>query len=211
MGSTEVELIESGDSVCRSIAAGTPFEPETLEVWAQLCEGGGTVIDVGAYAGLFSIAAARLGCRRVIAVEPMHAERCRQNFALCGVHPELHEACATDHSGMVAFRYNPLVPGMTAGGSLIRPSGGTESVERRVPAMTLDSLGLEECRAVKIDVERAEPLVLAGARELLRRCRPTLIVEALGDEERRAVLEAAPEYEVVHVADERNLVMVPAW
>jgi hypothetical protein len=75
--------------------------------------------------------------------------------------------------------------------------------------VTIDQMHLDGVRAVKIDVERAEPLVLAGARDTLRRCRPVLLVEALGEWERDAVLAAVPDYRLEAVLDRRNLHLVP--
>jgi FkbM family methyltransferase len=47
----------------------------------------------------------------------------------------------------------------------------------RVRIRTIDSLGLEQCGLIKIDVEGFEPRVLRGAAETIRRCRPGLYVE----------------------------------
>ncbi len=48
----------------------------------------------------------------------------------------------------------------------------------RVPMMTLDSLELDRCRLIKIDVEGMEFEVLLGARETLEKCKPFLYLEA---------------------------------
>jgi len=47
----------------------------------------------------------------------------------------------------------------------------------RVRVMTLDSLGLSDVTAIKLDAEGAEQEVLEGARQTLTRCRPVLSVE----------------------------------
>jgi hypothetical protein len=58
---------------------------------------------------------------------------------------------------------------------------------------TLDRLwsaaGRPRVDAVKVDVEGAEPDVLAGAAVLLRSCRPVLVVEAETDAQLAAVEE----------------------
>lgn len=212
-GTVFAELIESGDIICRQIRAGQKFETKTLEKWAEICIGG-VVIDVGCYSGLFSIIAAKRRCE-VIAFEAMenHVARCLENFRRNSVTVDLRHACATDRDGMTEIRFNPKVPGLTSGASMIRPSGGrntpSENVAVAVQGMTIDGLGLKQCTAMKIDVERGEPMVLAGARQTLERCRPVLIVEVLGEAEKRAVRACLPDYEVAEEMDVRNWLMVP--
>lgn len=48
--------------------------------------------------------------------------------------------------------------------------------EVRVPVITIDSLGLQP-KAVKIDVEGAELMVLRGMRQTIERARPVLLIE----------------------------------
>lgn len=203
-----------GDRIVSSIFGGKPFEPESLDAWERLCEPGATVLDVGAYTGLYSIVAAKRGCR-VIAFEPLFANvaRCRENLEDNRVEHrvELRQEAVADKVGSVRFKYNGSVMGLTSGGSLIEPSGtgsGAKVVEIRVRCVTIDSLRLEECAAIKIDVERAEPLVLAGARLTLRRLRPALIVEVLGRHEKEAIKAAVPGYRVAATLDRRNWLMV---
>lgn len=213
-GPVMAKLIAAGDVICKQSQGGHAFEPATLAAWADLCASGGTVLDVGAYSGLFSIVAAKLGCE-VIAIEPMpkHVARCRENFALNSVSVDLRHAAASDRDGETEIKFNPKVPGLTSGASLIRPSGGrnlpSEVHRHRVQGIRIDTLALMECAAIKIDVERAEPMALAGAQETLRRCRPALVVEVLGEAEERAVRAAVPNYRVERELDGRNWLMVP--
>lgn len=202
-------LIATDDSIVRRLQGGLDFEPRSLEKWSEICAAGGTVIDVGAYTGLFSIIAAKRGCR-VIAFEPMrpHYERCLKNFDLNEVGVDLRYACASDAPGVVDLKYNPRVPFLTSGASLAWLNGAQQPSVHRVNAITIDSLDVEECCAIKIDVERAEPLVLAGARETIDRCQPALLVEVLGEQEAKAI--DVPGYEVAAVLDQRNWLMLPA-
>lgn len=215
VGDFTVLMREKRDRIVAACRRGESYEPESLAWWTAACESDdrrpGVAIDVGAYTGVYSILAAIW--RQVVAFEPMPANymRCKENFALNEVadYITLFQACASDRCGDVPFMWNPRVIGMTAGASMIRPSGGTASLTRTVSAMTIDSLNLERCVAVKIDVERGEPAVLRGARQTLERCRPLLLVEVLGEAEGAAVLAAAPGYRRQAVLDGRNWLMVP--
>lgn len=53
---------------------------------------------------------------------------------------------------------------------------GTENVE----VCTIDSLSLDDCDLIWLDVEGYEIQVLEGAKETIERCRPVIIVEKAG-------------------------------
>jgi hypothetical protein len=53
------------------------------------------------------------------------------------------------------------------------PSGGTS-----VDIITIDSLNLDACRLIKIDVEGMETEVIAGGTKTIKRLRPILYVES---------------------------------
>jgi FkbM family methyltransferase len=205
VGTAAVEMIEDGDRQCAHVRDGRGFEPDSLAIWGGLCARGGTALDVGAYTGLYSISAALLGCS-VIAFEPMpfNAKRLRLNSEANGVKVDLRQVVASDRSGETFITYNPRVK-LTSGASLVGKGGQ----RIKVRSMAIDDLKLEQVTAIKIDVERAEPLVLAGAVATIERCKPALLVEVLGDVEKAAVLAAVTGYRVEQEIDVRNWLMLP--
>jgi FkbM family methyltransferase len=164
------------------------------------------VLDIGAYTGLYAIAARLMGCH-AIAFEPMIANRSRfvANAAMNGVSIKVSSEAVSDRVGDAMLGYNPIP--FTAGASLLRRS----RVQLPVKTLTIDSLNLKQVTAVKIDVERAEPLVLAGARETLAKFRPPMLVEVLGEAEKAAVLAALRGlgYMPMALLDARNWLMLP--
>lgn len=210
VGPVTVRLISQGDRIAGSLKDRGPFEPATLETWALMCASanGGRVIDVGGYTGLFSVAGRLLGAH-VLAFEPMPSNRLRfqENCRLNKVSDKVSSEAIADRCGEGELSYNS-VP-YTAGASLVKEWQAGHKWP--VQLLTLDSLNLQKCCAIKIDVERAEPLVLRGARDLLQRCRPELLIEVLGDAEGDAVLEALDGLGYRHAVtlDVRNWLMVP--
>ena len=73
------------------------------------------------------------------------------------------------------------------------PSQGDKPV--KVPLVTLDSLDLESCAAIKIDVEGMESKVLAGAHDLIKRCQPALYIEANSSECTNPMIEFFREWD----------------
>lgn len=211
VGAVSAQLLAKGDSIVGHIRAKKPFEAKTLRRWVELCADGGTVLDIGAYSGLFAVLAAKQSCR-VIAFEPLHHARCRENFELNDVEVDLRSEVVSDRVGPMRIQINAAVRGMTSGASLIHPSGAGDRAmirNRAVQSVTIDSLRLTECAAIKIDVERAEPMVLRGAEKTLERLRPALLVEVLGKDEEAAVRAAVTGYRVAEELDERNWLMLP--
>jgi len=151
---------------------------------------GGLVLDVGAYVGTHTLAFSRfVGPQgRVISVEaqPESYRVLSANIAANGLEiVTAYHAIATDEVGQVgipvldvnssasfgsASLHDVLLPGHESG-----PGNGIE-VET-VPALTIDSLNLDRCDLIKIDVEGVEDLVLRGAGETLRRLAPVVYCE----------------------------------
>lgn len=208
VGSAVVNLIARGDRIVLGHTTRKSFEPETLEAWALMCAAadGGLVIDVGAYTGLFTIGARMIGAH-VLAFEPMLVNllRARENCRLNGVDDKINKKAISDTTGKAELGHSFVQ--YTSGASLV----GKGKASVTVDTLALDDLGLEQLAAMKVDVERAEPLVLRGARETLKRCRPELLIEVLGDAEGDAVLQALDGLGYRHAAtlDVRNWLMMP--
>lgn len=201
-----VQLIDD-DRICKSIAAGKPFEPRTLQVWRTLCQPPGWAIDIGAYSGLFSIIAAQEGLL-VIAVEPLVElqQRIVENASANKVSHRIDivPAAATSTSGgEIGIGVNDKVH-LTSGASVLRKSN-----QRIVPTWKIDDFDprAQPVRAIKIDVERHECVVLEGGRRLIREHKPALIVEVLDEEALTAVQLALPEYRTIELMDARNVLM----
>lgn len=141
-------------------------------LYAAFAGPGDLVFDVGAHAGNRTRALAALGCR-VVALEP------QPDFAgllrlLFGRHPRVTilEAAAGDRSGVATLSISDRTPTMTTLATAWRAAREHDPVFRdvrwnrdiNVEMVTLDALidrfGLPAF--VKIDVEGAEPAVLAG-------------------------------------------------
>lgn len=196
------KFVREGDRIIASVDSGKPFEPDTISVWKKICSNGGVVVDVGAYTGLFSILASMRGCK-VHAFEPWteNRKRFRLNALLNNVDCRANEEAVSDRVGKVQLMVNSRVRDLTSGASLVKEEGTPYWVK----TTTLDSLCLRECAAIKIDVERAEPLVIAGALDTLRRLKPVLIAEVLGDDEKTRLRASLPDcYTVIKEMDSRN-------
>lgn len=139
------------------------------EIWGEnvyrvaLGDMWGTVVDVGANIGAFSVFAALHGASRVIAVEPEpdNAVVLGSNIA---DYPQItHRGVATwSEDGEVQMQPSQGGTRVTVGGSLV------------VPAMTLAELfaadGIQECSVLKMDIEGSEyPVLEATPSNLLAR------------------------------------------
>ncbi|MGV3577927.1 FkbM family methyltransferase [Brevundimonas sp.] len=157
-------------------------EPELREL-QRLLSPGDVFIDVGANVGLYALKAARLvgPTGRVLALEP-GAEaygHLTSNLALNAYGwAEALKVAASNAAGEAVLHHVPLGNDPQAF-SLIANARAEDG--ETVETVTLDGLidrcGLTRVDLIKIDVEGAEPLVVAGAREMLARFRPAVIFE----------------------------------
>lgn len=154
----------------------------TLDALAPGHEG---LLDVGAHLGVYAFA---LACRhahlQVHAFEPtarllaaLHANV--DGGAALGARVHVHGEAVAATSGEVSFH---VVPGDGQYSSLV--DGHPDGVKVTVPAITLDDFvrdhALDPSRwLLKVDVENAEPQVIAGARQTLSAV-PAMVIELLG-------------------------------
>lgn len=152
------------------LAYANPPEQGELRVWERTLAPGDLFIDVGANVGSYSIWALEAGAT-VIAIEPdAHAaSRLRRNLEVNGFNAEVIEAAVSDRPGSAQVTVGLGVLNHIA-------STGEAASTREVPTVTLDDvIGERVVAGVKIDVEGAEGLVIAGAARALREKRIKLL------------------------------------
>lgn len=175
------------EDLCGSLCgSGLPLwrllDREYVAAWEQFhwmkSEGIHVLVDVGAHDGWYAKRAALyFPLRRVLLVEPLPANASRlRKLELPGL--KVVEAAMSDAKGRAKFTVSrtaqassllEMSPGMTDAYQL--DMSGEEEID--VAVGTLDELcveqSLERIDLLKVDVQGAERLLLAGAREALRR------------------------------------------
>lgn len=134
----------------------------------------GVVLDVGANIGVLTVMLSDLAAGGlVVAFEPS-AENLRYLRANAGDrhNVQIVEAAVAARDGHLQFDDNPDYP---AGAHVAQ--GGTSRIESRSIDSWARERGLTRLDVIKIDVEGAEPQVLEGASEAVRRFRPLIVAE----------------------------------
>ncbi len=177
------------DAVGRGLfwRGGASWEPETTALFARLARGAGTVLDVGANTGLFTLLALASGpdCR-VVAFEPVPRTHrlLLEQVALNGWSDrcEARSSAASDAPGIAEFHV-PFEDYPTS--ASLDPSGfrGMAGESIRVVVEALDDAIPPGTRVglAKIDVEGFEDRALRGMRRILEESRPHLVVECNPD------------------------------
>ncbi len=149
----------------------------------------GTIVDVGAHDGAFTIPIAALPGVHVVAFEPLPTAFARLETALhagLAAHVALHQAALGDRTGTVALEVAEVAGvAQEQWASIVKDYEAMRAIDLRidrvvryqVPMVRLDDLALADVTAMKIDAEGAEAEVLRGGSETLRRWRPLLSVE----------------------------------
>ncbi|MEP9349664.1 FkbM family methyltransferase [Xanthobacter sp. KR7-225] len=155
------------------------MEPE-LHTIQKFVGPGDVFVDVGANIGLFTVKVAAKAAK-VIAVEPGEAARAQLvgNIALNGfTNVTVVPKALADKEGSAALHHNPLGDDPQAF-SLI--SDGSDAGSEQVEMTTLDAVvreaGVDRVDCIKIDVEGAEGMVIAGGQHTLATYHPTVIFE----------------------------------
>lgn len=139
---------------------------------------GDRLVDVGANVGTHAVPLARAvgASGRAVAIEPQEevARLLRWNLASNGLsNAEVVHAAVGRETGTVLFPKLDYSLRRNVG-SVAAVEGGDGVETRRV---TLDSLGLDRCDLLKLDVEGAELEALRGGLGLLEKCRPAVYME----------------------------------
>jgi len=149
-----------------------------VALFDDLIRPGDTVIDAGANLGAHTLYFSnRVGDEgRVYAFEPQRVvfQTLCANLALnSALNAFAYQAALGDIPGEIIVDIPDYTRENNFGGM---PLGEWESGER-APVTTIDTLGLDRCDFVKVDVEGMEQSTIRGARRTLERFKPLLYVE----------------------------------
>ena len=179
-----------GDEVAELLRQGRFEADEQAFLWLYL-RSGSVFIDGGAHVGLFAVLAGQIIKKggRVIAVEPdpSSAKMLRANLRDNAVrNAKVIEAALWDRTGQVNLSSPPV--GKSAFATIAGSDAnlGGRVVASITPTDLLDDCGIASADVVKLDLEGAEPRVVAAAKHLALAGRlPLLIVEFTEDNLRR--------------------------
>lgn len=165
------------------------WETESLKTWSELCLKGGTVVDVGAYGGVYTALAIASGAQSVVAYEPNPVMfRRLQSTVQMNRQSELVTLRNVALSDVVGASTLFVLEGRSGTSGARLQNAPRDRRYRWEPGPTvevttlqseLEMLGISSVRALKIDVEGLESEVLKGAGKLLRRKSAVVIVECL--------------------------------
>jgi FkbM family methyltransferase len=176
-----------GEQLSRALYVSGTYEPNTLCVLRSLLQPGEVCVDVGANAGIVSLAASRwVGpTGRVYAFEPSVREFTRlcdsiERSQAANVTP-IHAALASYHGSATLRVATASSSGLNTLGEAFPYDGVEVQQMERVDVTTLDDFvartAIPKVAVVKLDVEGSEGEALTGAAGVLARDRPSLIVE----------------------------------
>lgn len=159
--------------IARAMAKGTYDECNTFPLWRDMASGANTVLDCGAYNGIYALLAddKRLGQRIIACDMDMEAVRhIKMNVKLNLANIIVMGVPISDTSELITFHKHDGGTGgyITNEGSFIR-------------AYMIDDIvkihGCEPPFIIKLDVEGAELKALKGAEETIKKHHPTIFLE----------------------------------
>ena len=176
------------------------YEPEMTGLFYGLAESANTVLDVGAHAGFYSLLAALANPQaKVFAFEPMprvfaSLERNVKLNKLANVRCFSAAVGATNGTQEFYFPDQEQPISSSLRSDMLRATFPADSIKHvPVSVVSLDQFvaeqGIAVVNLIKLDTERTEHEVLAGARELLQRDRPDIICEVWPDAGNQLQLE----------------------
>ncbi|MGH7635277.1 MAG: FkbM family methyltransferase, partial [Gemmatimonadaceae bacterium] len=161
------------------------YERDEIAFVRSVVAPGDTVVDIGAHIGFFTMQLASMvgPAGRVFAFEPFDANADLLERSIAenrfGDRIVFTRAAVGASSGTAALTFPPET--LNSGGAYLLRAGSAAlpgNLTKEVPVIALDDAPLTRpVRFIKMDVEGAEPRVVAGAQRILREDRPLILSE----------------------------------
>lgn len=170
------------------------YERKSIEIWQRLVRQSSVILDIGANSGIYSLVASRLNPdAEIFAFEPVPETFAwlQRNIDVNQFRIVAEPLAASDKNGSAEIWLD--APGSHYGPSLFlaEHKSASDGVRDNVKTVRLDDYfqarGIDRIDLAKIDVERHEPAVLQGMRNLLTKSKPMLLLEVLDDETGRLI------------------------
>lgn len=152
------------------------YEGDTIAcVLACVESRAGAFFDIGANVGVFALLVAGYLGRQTHAFEPTPALADVIERATALLPVATHRLALSDKAGSFDFFLSKCSDASNSLNRRFRPGSSPITVTTQ----TLDGMTIATPGVMKIDVETAEPQVLAGARKLIDQARPAMVIEIL--------------------------------
>lgn len=168
----------------RIVRRASLYADKELQRIASLVGTGRSILDIGANIGNHAVYFGTLmQARRIVCYEPQPdiVPILERNIALNDIPATVRPVALGEVTGTMAM--SDTREGNTGATGFAPDETGT------VQAVRLDDEGHDAVDFIKIDVEGAEPAVIAGGMELIRRDRPMIMAEVLTEDVRRRIDE----------------------
>jgi FkbM family methyltransferase len=143
-----------------------------------------TVVTAGTNCGMYARFYSRK-FKHVYAFEPEPlAFFCMVNNCQSDNVVKLNAALGHGHGLVGILRAAPGSNDMNVGMNQIGPA--TE--EFKIPMLTIDSLGLDACNLIQLDVEGFEKYAIMGAKATIEKFKPVIIAERFSDQESQTIM-----------------------
>lgn len=209
----KIKMISDSDLVVAALNSEKKWENHTLKLWLEkLQETNGTILDVGAYTGIYGIlAASAYPNRTVMAFEPLPQvfERLRANRDANDLNNlvVVNLALSDDNGEDVINITNPIP---LPSGSSFHPSKVVKDTAK-ITKICGDTFLNERIGLVKIDTEHHEEHVLRGMWNILEEDKPVCIIEILYKDKLKNIVELMRDigYDKIHHINDMQGTLIP--
>ena len=190
----KIKIFSNDEGICKHLKDGKTIWEEDLQKLFSKYYKGGSIIDVGAFIGLHTIAFSKICDKYVCAMEPQP-----ETFSILKENTKDYDNIITWNlaiSDCTGERYIEPI-NINTSGNFGGVGSHEKSNERSIETRTfrIDDFTYGPVGLIKIDVEGHELAVLKGAEQTIKKWKPIIFIEILGgstdpsNEEKKMIYE----------------------